>query len=351
MKKILITIALVFLSVAGATESLEVTSRLLPPLLAAVTNNAVVSVNAGKHEFVVSLSGLGAGRTHADTTAATYVFDGLEWREASPVPGGVGRLASVAAAANELVFVFGGYTVAEDGSEVSTPWVHAFGPRSGRFYERQSMPVPVDDAVAVSYRDRFIYLVSGWHDLGNVNLVQLYDTHNDSWSQATPTPGRGVFGHAGGIVGNTIIYCDGVAVSANADRRRDFVANNECFAGIIDADDPRRIDWRVLAPHPGRPRYRMAAAGVDELGAVAFVGGSENPYNYNGIGYNGEPSQPVSDILFYELETQSWSTRTHDAARSMDHRGLVEFDGNWVTVGGMLQDQQVTDGVVAYELR
>jgi len=34
----------------------------------------------------------------------------------------------------------------------------------------------------------------------------------------------------------------------------------------------------------------------------------------------------------------------------MDHRGLVDFDDAWLTVGGMLQDQQVTDRVIAYEL-
>lgn len=349
MNRVSIACALVLLStvVCGGDR---VVSRVLPPLPIAVTNNAVVSVNAGNHDFVVSFSGLGTGRTHEDTSAATFVFDSLEWREASPVPGGVGRLASVAAAADELAFVFGGYTVAEDGSEVSTPWVHAFGPRSGRFYERQPMPVPVDDAVAVSYDDRYIYLISGWHDLGNVNLVQLYDAHNDSWSQATPTPGRGVFGHAGGIVGKTIVYCDGVAIEAHTDRRRDFISNGECFAGTIDPENPRRIDWRTVGPHPGPPRYRMAAAGIEALGAVAFVGGSENPYNYNGIGYDGEPSRPVSDILVYDLETKSWSTRKHDALRSMDHRGLVEFDGDWLTVGGMLENQQVTDRVVGYKI-
>lgn len=26
------------------------------------------------------------------------------------------------------------------------------------------MPVPVDDSVALVYRDRYVYLVSGWHE-------------------------------------------------------------------------------------------------------------------------------------------------------------------------------------------
>jgi len=32
----------------------------------------------------------------------------------------------------------------------------------------------------------------------------------------------------------------------------------------------------------------------------------------------------------------------------MDHRGLVLFEGGWVTVGGMGDDQQVTDDVNTY---
>ena len=92
----------------------------------------------------------------------------------------------------------------------------------------------------------------------------------------------------------------------------------------------------------------MAAAGVDRLGSVLFVGGSENPYNYDGIGYNGEPSQPAADILRYDLQSRSWTTLTTDIPASMDHRALVSFDGGWLTVGGMLSEQRVTDRVVAY---
>ena len=345
------SMALLILASCAMTSGAEqaIVSQ-LPPLPEPVSNNAVVSVQSGDDEFLISFAGLGAGRSHDDTLAVTYVFSGRdnEWAEADPVPGGVGRLAAVAAAAGESAFVFGGYTVAADGTEVSTPWVHSFDPVSRSFDERQPMPVPVDDAVAVTYNDRFIYLVSGWHDSGNVNLVQRYDTQSDTWAQATPIPGRGVFGHAGGIVGNTIVYCDGVAIRPYADRRREFVANNECFIGVIDPENSRRIEWRTLEPHPGPPRYRMAAAGIDALAAVVFVGGSDNPYNYDGIGYNGEPSQPVAEILRYDLERRSWTVLAPAATGSMDHRALVGFEGASLTVGGMLEDQQVTGRVIRY---
>ncbi len=318
-----------------------------------VSNNAVTTVTREDRQYVVSFAGLGRERGHEDTLSVTLVLDSESgrWRESAPLPGGVGRLASVAASVGGLAYVFGGYTVAEDGTEVSTPWVHAFDPVTEEFFDLQPMPVPVDDAVSVTYLDRYIYLISGWHDLGNVNLVQRYDTSTDTWVQATPIPGSALFGHAGGIVGNKIVYCDGVVVRPHADRRRDFVASDECFLGIIDEQDGRRIDWRRLDPHPGLPRYRMAAAGIDSLNAVLFIGGSENPYNYDGIGYDGEPAEPASDALLLDLSLLSWRVLPISTPPTMDHRGLVPFGDRWLTVGGMLAGQEVTDQVVGYTVQ
>jgi len=318
----------------------------------AVSNNAVATVNVEDRQYVVSFAGLGRGRSHADTLDRTYVLDSETdvWRESVALPGDVGRLASVAVSVGELAYVFGGYTVAADGTEVSTPWSHSFDPALGKFSSLSPMPVPVDDALAVGHMDRFVYLISGWHDVGNVNLVQRYDVVSDAWVQATPIPGNAVFGHAGGIVGNRIFYCDGVAVKSFADQPREFVANDECYLGIINGSDGRRIDWRHVSSHPGLPRYRMAAAGICSLNAVVFIGGTENPYNYNGIGYDGEPSEPAVGGLLFDLSSLTWRTLEFKVNPTMDHRGLVPFRDRWLTVGGMLDGQKVTDRVVAYEL-
>jgi len=346
-------LALAVVGVASADVASLKTTTALPPLPNAVTNNAVASVKAGRREYIVSFNGLGEGKTHLDILASTFIYDSRSkrWQEAGPVPGGAGRLASVAASVGELIYVFGGYTVAEDGSEASTPWTHAFDPRTREFAGRAAMPVPVDDAVAVTYEDRFIYLISGWHDLGNVNLVQRYDTETDTWDQATPTPGPAVFGHAGGVVENTIVYCDGVAIEAHNDRRREFVAVPDCLLGVIDNDDSRRIDWRTVRYHPGLPRYRMAAAGIPAVNGVLFIGGSENPYNFNGVGYNGEPSEPAAAALLFDIDDQSWRVIDVEGAATMDHRGLAAFKGQWVTVGGMLAEQRVADRIVSYRLK
>ena len=349
--RILLVVQLVAASAFAAESNFVLEAVALRPLPAPVTNNAVAGVTVNGHSYLVSFNGLAKGRAYSDTSSVTYVLDvgRNEWAEAAPVPGGVGRLASAAVSVGNLAYVFGGYSVAEDGTEVSTPWSHSFDPVTKVFVELSAMPVPVDDAVAVTYGDRYIYLISGWHDLGNVNLVQRYDTQTDSWDQATPIPGKALFGHAGGIVGNQVVYCDGVAIRSHADRPRDYVASSECFLGIIDADDSRRIDWRSIEAHPGLPRYRMASAGVPGLNAVLFIGGSDNPYNYSGIGYNGEPSEPAPGGLRFDLDSLKWHELKQNNPASMDHRALAVLDGAWLTIGGMLAGQTVTDKVVAYK--
>ncbi len=355
MKRPIIAISCLLLATTLWAADAELTLRTdaLLQLPDPVSNNAVTAVTVDKIEYIVSFAGIGSGLEHSDTHARTFVLSGAtnEWIEHAPVSGDDGRLAATAESVGELAYVFGGYSVAEDGAEVSTPWVHSFDPETGEFVERSPMPVPVDDAVSFSYKNRFIYLVSGWHDLGNVNLVQRYDTVSDTWTQATPIPGTTLFGHAGGIVGNNIVYCDGVAVLPHADRSRSFAASKECWLGIIDNEDSRRIDWRPLAAHPGLPRYRMAAAGIAPLNGVLFLGGSENPYNFNGMGYDGNPSEPVRDGLFMSFETFEWQVIKQNNTASMDHRGLLPFQGGWVIVGGMLPEQTVSSAVSKYLLR
>lgn len=353
LKAKLVGLPILSLGACGAVPQPErLQAESLAPLPRPVTNNAVTTVTVGTKQYVVSFAGLGEGKTHADTMDVTFVREPKtgEWQEGPPLPGDVGRLAAVAVSVGELAYVFGGYTVAGDGTEVSTPWVHSFDPVTQTFVAHHPIPVPVDDAVAVTYQDRYIYLISGWHDFGNVKLVQRFDTLHGTWAQATPTPGKGVFGHAGAIVGPRIVYCDGVAIEPQADTSRQFVANQECFLGLIDEKDSRRIDWRTIPSHPGLPRYRMAAAGVARRNAVLFIGGSDNPYNYDGIGYDGEASRPVAGGLLFDLDSRRWRRVQQGNAPSMDHRALAPLGDGWSTIGGMLDGQRVTEGVVRYQL-
>ncbi len=347
-KLLLLTLLFTLNSLAG--------NLTLPDLPEPVSNNAValVSTEAGQH--IVSFMGLGVGKTYKDVHDKVWMLTlgDTQWQQMPAVPSSLslkGRLASVAIGVKGYAYVFGGYTVAEDHTEISSPDNFRFDPKTQSFTKIAPMPVPTDDAVALSYQDKYIYLISGWHNDGNVNLVQIYDIDANTWQQASPFLGQPVFGHAGGIVDNKILLCDGVIVKAQAQKRRTFLPEPACYTGTINSEQPSKIDWRAI-PHPtGVARYRMAARGYKPKNSVIFVGGSDNPYNYDGIGYDTKPSEPSNKIWLYNLEEQTWSFKTAERA-SMDHRGLLILPEKEIalTLGGMAENQTVTDTVNTVKL-
>jgi len=323
----------------------------LTSLPAGVSNNAVSVTSDGDGYRLISALGLGESKGWNDTRSQAYLFNSRtnDWADLQAVPGGQGRLAASAVTVAGRVYLFGGYTVARDGEEKSTPEVYRLNEPDGSWSEYSRMPVPVDDAVILVYQDRYIYLISGWHDLGNVNLVQVLDTQTGSWQQATPFPGAPVFGHSGGITADAMVICDGVAVSHPADgSSRQFISSSECWQGRVDEKNYRRIHWQRLPAHPGKPRYRMAAGG-DASDRIWFVGGSDNPYNYDGTGYNDQPSEPEAVIFSYDVANKEWSCHGRLQQATMDHRGLPFHDGWFYVIGGMRAGQKVSNEVFRFQ--
>lgn len=315
-------------------------------------NNAVALATLKNGEEVIySFYGLGAGKTHSDVSKSAFRCPIAERRcEAMPAPPvAEGRLASVAVFLHDRIFIFGGYTVSEDSAEVSTPEVFAFDPETNAYQRRADMPTPVDDAVAFAYANRYIYLVSGWHNDGNVSNVQVFDTWEDRWFEATPYPGAPVFGHAGGAVGGKFIIADGVAVVGVKDGRRQFGEVGEVWIGEIDPDDPSVVSWRAAPAHSYGPLYRMAAAGDAENNRIVFAGGGDNPYNYNGVGYDGVNAKPSDVVFAFDLETEEWRELGRLLSPSMDHRGLLMADDQYFVVGGMDADLVVSANIAAFD--
>lgn len=316
----------------------------VPPLPLPLSNNAVAAVVRPGGFALYSFFGLEAGKTWRDVSRRAYGYDSASgrWRALPTLPVAQGRLASVAATAGSKVYLFGGYTVSETGEEVSTPEVLQFDPDTASYTAMAPMPVPVDDSVAVVWRDRWIVLVSGWHDRANVADVQVFDTRRNRWQASTPWPGAPVFGHAGALNGNRLVVCDGVRLDVSAEGKRQFSASNQCWQGLLSGRKTIRIDWTALPAHPGKPRYRMAAGLSADDGVLLFAGGSENPYNYDGIGYDGAPSAPSDRIDRFDPATGQWLDAATLATASMDHRGLPCVAGRCFLIGGMQSDQHTT---------
>lgn len=321
-----------------------------PSLPVAVSNNAVAGVATKAGLDLYTFLGMETGRTWQDTTSGAWRLPAneQEWQRLADVPGDEGRLASAAVTAGGDVYVFGGYTVAEDGGEKSVESVFRLNTDNLVWDELAPMTVPVDDAVALVYQDRYVYLISGWHDLGDVNLVQIYDTVEDRWIQGTPWPGEAVFGHAGGMEGNTMVVCDGVAVRVANEGARRFEAVSACYVGVVDPNDHRRIEWHLIEHHPGPSLYRMAAAGSD--GEIVFAGGSDNPYNYDGMGYNGVASTASASVFSWSIGDRRWHQYGDLEVATMDHRGLVSNQRSFFLIGGMVDGPAVSDALIEFTL-
>ena len=323
----------------------------LPALPEPVTNNAVAQVTTEQGPYFISFMGLGAGKSHEDVhnkVWALKIGQG-QWQGKKNVPASTelkGRLAATAVGVGPYAYVFGGYTVADDHSEISAPDAYRFDVLTNSYQRLADMPVPVDDSVALNYQDKFIYLISGWHNDGNVNLVQVYDIANNTWQQASPFLGEPVFGHAGAIKGNIMVVCDGVKTVAYIDKRRGFDGKAQCFKGIIHPDKPTKIDWRMISHPTGKSHYRMAAGTIN--GQLVFMAGSPNPYNYNGIGYNGKPSSPSNQVWRFDTDSNRWQRLEHAQQGTMDHRGLLSHQGTAYRIGGMGEKQKVLDVVTPY---
>ena len=349
----LVIIGLVALLAASDLVADSIHTEQLPGLHQPVSNNAVTLVSTAQGGYLYSFLGLGSGKTWQDISSGAAVLNpgAQTWTELNPVPGTAGRLAASAVSAGGAAWLFGGYTVAADGSEESIPGVYRVRPGESQLQWVTDMPVPVEDSVMLVYRDRYIYLVSGWHDLGNVNLVQVLDTRTLQWTQATPWPGAPVFGHSGGISDGQMLVCDGVRIQYPADDSpRKFLPSKQCWLGRVDAENHRRIHWHSIPAHPGAARYRMAATG-DENKRVVFAGGSVNPYNFNGIGYNGVPAETGNAVFSYSFTKSEWQQHGDLPKGTMDHRGLPYSNGWYYLVGGMQENQKTVADVYRFRIQ
>jgi N-acetylneuraminic acid mutarotase len=339
MKKLFASLLLIFLSglLLAATESA------VEPLPDPVSNNAVAMLKVHGQVLLYSFMGIGPKKSAEDITSSAFSLDAKDgtWSAIHAVPGTVGRIAAVAAAARDQLFLFGGYVVDAQGRGRTVPDVGMYEPARDRWSREADLPLPLGDSVAGVYRDRYVYLVGGRSNADVVSNVQVFDVDKNRWSQATPIPGPPVFGHAGALVGGTILYVDGARKNPGGTPK--YIASDECWMGKIDHHDPQNIQWTKLPNHPGAARYRIAAGGSEKDQKIYFAGGTDNPYDYNGIGYDGKPSEPSPTTFDFNLRTGKWETiNPNTPDPTMDHRGLLATHEGLVLIGGMEKGQKVT---------
>jgi len=336
MRRILLLFVTLALIVAPATAAEEQ----LQPLPVPISNNAVVGIKVNSQFLVYSMMGIGAKKTWNAVTNAAYALNVKynTWTTIKPVPGS-GRLGAVAAGVKEQIFLMGGYVPDPNGAQAIVPDVSIYEPIALRWYRGTEMPSAVRDAVAGVYKDRYVYVIGGFSKKGPTNQVQLYDTETNRWTVATASPGAPVFGHAGGIVNDSIVYTGGSVATGG---KPGFTTTDEAWIGKIDRKDPRKVEWKKLPPHPGPARYRIAAVGSEKDQRVYFAGGTDKVYEFDGIGLDGKPAEPSAVIFAYNLKKNAWETIQENApSPTMDHHGLAVTSDNLIVVGGMVAGQKV----------
>ncbi|HWZ81994.1 MAG TPA: kelch repeat-containing protein [Terriglobales bacterium] len=342
MKTLVSALALFLFLLAVSLQAAE--EPKLSPLPIALSNNAVAITHAGKESRIFSFMGIGAKKTWDAVTSRVFALDlpTGKWTEIRAVPGAVGRIAASAASLKDQIVLMGGYIVDDQGAETTVADVNILYPDEGRWYRGEDMPTPVDDSVTGVYRERYVYLIGGWSKADATRKVQVYDTEKNHWSEATPLPGTPVFGHAGTLVGDTIVYIDGAYKNPSGANPK-YVASSECWMGKIAKGDPAKIEWTKLPEHPGHARYRIAAGAAEKDSRIYFTGGTDNPYNYNGIGYNGQPSEPSPATFAFNLKSGKWETINENTPdQVMDQHTLLVTHRGLITVGGMEKGQTVT---------
>lgn len=314
-------------------------SRWLPE---PVTNNAVVALQKNGASVFYSFYGLDSTKTWSGVHNKIFRFD--------PVTGlsiiigklpDIGRLAASASAIDNKAYLVGGYAVFKSGKEKSSDRLFIFDPATEMVTPGANLPLRIDDQVQGVWRNKLLYVISGWCDSLNVNVVQVYNPKIDQWALATALPneaGAKVFGGCGTIAGDTIYMLGGATFAKHYPPSRSF------YKGVIDANNPLHITWINAGQYPGEHRYRSAA--LVRGNRIYFIGGSDQTYNYNGISYaEQKPIAPNTTILLYDQLTGKFTIQeTHN--RVMDLRGaILDAKGNMYTMGGMLPAQKVSKEV------
>jgi N-acetylneuraminic acid mutarotase len=315
----------------------------LDPLPVPLTNNAVTSFNGPGGLQFASFMGITSGKTWKEVSNAAYsmLASSGKWHPLRSVPGTAGRLGATAVATKDQIFLLGGYVLDSQGAETTVSDVNVYDPIYDRWFRGKDIPTGVSAAIGGAYHDRYVYLIGGWSTSGPTQAVQVYDIEQSTWLAGTPTPGPAVFGHAGAIVGDTIIYVDG-ALKNNSGSPA-YTASDECWMGKIDRKDPTKIQWTKLPPHPGTARFRIAAGGSAKDNKVYFAGGSLNPYDTTGLGFDGKPAEPSPMVFAFDLKANKWEVvHATVPVLTMDQRGLLVSNHYLLLFGGMAKERAVT---------
>ncbi len=306
-----------------------------------ISNNAQTEGILDGKIYIYTFAGIDSTKQFDGIHLRSYRMD-LEnetWEALPDLPDDRGKIAASASTIGDTIYIVGGYYVFENGTEQSSNHIHRFVISENNFIEDgASIPVPIDDHVQFVYKNRYIYIITGWTDSGHVPDVQIYDTKNDTWMMGDPVPSNSafmVFGGSGEVIGDTIYYLGGAGPGGN------FLPSPNLRKGAINPNNISEIVWTrdIVDQSP----YRAACVRTEEY--IHWLGGSDKTYNYNGLAYTNNQGVPPNYKAISAFESSVLEDlEPITAALPMDLRGAADIGNDcFIICGGMLEDQIVSD--------
>lgn len=339
----------------GLLQSTTATAAItLPALPEAVSNQLVLQSTVRGKWVLASFAGQSA-QTGVGHNKVWQLTEGSPmWQAVPALPNQArqsGRLAASGVAMSNHLFIFAGADIAAAGSDKILTDSYRFSPLTQTYTKLPDMPVAVADSLALAYQERYIYLVSGRQQYGPVNLVQLFDNFSQKWLQATPYPGAAVAGHAGAIVGNQLLVCDGISMDYQQQTTGQTQAMAACYLGDIDSKQASLIRWKKIPHHGGAARYRQAAITLTHNGEamIAFVGGTE-PTATSSLTTAQVDAKASDKLYLYALQQQRWLTASSTVAVA-DLRSLVSINGEIYSVGGIDNTNNVNSALIKHQIK
>jgi len=325
--------------------------RDLADLPAARTSWSLAAATTSRGLEIFGFQGMGAGLSRNDAANDIYAYSVRDdaWRSVGKFPEPQGRLSTSATVAGRGIWISGGYTIEESGTENTMAGDYSFDPETGTLELVPGLGARVDDTVSIPWQDRYVLYIGGWTQLVTSMDVQITDTQTGMTVLGNSLP-IAIAGHAGAAIDGKIVVCDGMTMENDADGKQVFALSRRCFLGILGSK-PEELTWEEIPAHPGNPRYRMAAAGTRQHGArVVFAGGAEQLYRFDGKGFDGTPVQPSADIFSFDLDKRVWQVHAPLPVGVTDVRTLPEANGEFFVMGGMRQGGVVSQRAFAFKL-
>jgi hypothetical protein len=340
-KHIILLTLIVF---SNCTTKLQTSIEEISNLPEAVANNAVCEGFVDDAPYLFSFGGIDETKKYSGIHLRSFRtnLETLKSERIPDLPDTLGKIAAGASRIGNIIYIIGGYHVFADGSELSSSKTHRYDVKNNKFLsDAADIPVPIDDHIQVVWKNRWIYVITGWSDSVNVPNVQIYDSNTNVWMKGSSLPDtddyKG-FGASGTIVGNAIYYFGGAKSS--------YGPQNTLRKGVIDPEDPTKVSWSFSIPDSTIYGYRMASVTIHDR--PYWIGGSHNTYNYNGIAYDKSGGVPTSNRILSAYENNGKLHFNSELLEQipMDLRGIADLNnGKYYLAGGLVGDQMVTDKI------